>query len=422
MKVLWLCNLMPPAVAHVLGKEAGNKEGWLTGQLEKLLSHRKENGIELGLCFPIAPGSVPIKGSTEEFSYFGFYEDTVHPEKYDVELEEQLKKILQEFAPDIVHCFGTEYPHALAMSRVCEDKKKLLIGIQGLCYKIADFYMADLPESIQKRYLLRDFLKRDNLVRQQRKYVLRGGFEKEALKMARHVTGRTDWDKAAVAEVNPQAEYHFMNESLRSDFYKFRWQLNNCERYSIFLSQGNYPLKGLHYLLWALPDILKQYPQTKVYVAGDVITRYNTLPEKIKISSYGKYCLDLIRKERLADKVCFLGKLDSAGMCERYLKSHVFLSASSLENSPNSVGEAMLLGMPVVSSAVGGVANLIVNGEEGLLYPHQDMKALAAAIMRFFSDDEAAVAFGNRAGEHARLTHDPEINYRRLLEIYGEMT
>lgn len=422
MKVLWLSNQMPPVVARVLGKEAGNKEGWLTGLLEQLLRHRGENGIALGICFPISPGSAPIKGKTEDFSYFGFYEDTMHPEKYDVSLEKQLEDILQEFAPDVIHCFGTEYPHTLAMSRVCKDKERLLIGIQGLCFKYADHYMADLPMRIQKRYLLRDFLKRDNLLRQQRKYVLRGGFEKEALRIVRHVTGRTGWDRAAAAEINPQAEYHFMNESLRPDFYQARWQLNNCKKYSIFLSQGNYPIKGLHYLLWALPDILKQYPQTKVYVAGDVITRYDTLMEKIKIGSYGKYCLDLIKKQKLEDKVSFLGKLDSRRMCERYLKSHVFLSPSAIENSPNSVGEAMLLGMPVVSSAVGGVADLLKDGEEGLLYPHQDVEALASAVIRLFSDDEEAAALGKKAREHALQTHDPERNYKRLLEIYGEMT
>lgn len=421
MKVLWLSNQMPPAVARILGKEAGNKEGWLTGLLEGLLRHREENGLELGLCFPIAPGSAPVKGSTEDFSYYGFYEDAAHPEKYDVSLEKQIKDILQEFAPDIVHCFGTEYPHTLAMSRVCEDKRKLLVGIQGLCFKYADYYMADLPKKIQKRYLLRDFLKRDNLILQQKKYILRGNFEKEALKNVRHVTGRTDWDRAAAAGVNPQAEYHFMNESLRPVFYEARWEMENCEKYSIFLSQGNYPIKGLHYLLNALPDILKRYPQTKVYVAGDVITRYNTLMEKIKIGSYGKYCLDLIKKQKLEDRVCFLGKLDSRKMCERYLKSHVFLSPSAIENSPNSVGEAMLLGMPVVSSAEGGVTNLLKDGEEGLLYPYQDLKALAEAVIRIFSNDEEAACLGNKAREHALRTHDPEINYRRLLEIYGEL-
>ncbi|MGN1147253.1 MAG: glycosyltransferase family 4 protein, partial [Lachnospiraceae bacterium] len=317
--------------------------------------------------------------------------------------------------------FGTEYPHTLAMTKVCGNKEKLLIGIQGLCFKYADYYMADLPKRIQKRFLLRDFLKQDNLVIQQKKYVLRGKFEIEALQNTGHVTGRTDWDRQAAAEVNPKARYHFMNETLRSNFYGPRWSIDTCERHSIFLSQGNYPIKGLHYVLEAMPEILKNFPDTKVYVAGDVITRYGTLMEKIKIGSYGKYCLELMKKYNLAEKVVFLGRLNSEEMCERYLKSHLFLSPSAIENSPNSVGEAMLLGMPVVSSAVGGVANMLTDKEEGLLYPYQDVNKLADAVCTVFADEEQAKAYGERAREHALRTHDPGTNYRRLLEIYREL-
>ncbi len=431
MKVLWLSNQMPPMAAQILGREAGNKEGWLTGLLEQVVRHggpssddtadTEKKDLELGICFPVAADSGPVRGKTEDFSYFGFYEDTVHCERYDSALESQLADILREFQPDIVHCFGTEYPHTLAMSRVCGENTKLLIGIQGLCSRIADAYMADLPENIQKRYLPRDLLKRDNLMRQQRKFARRGQFETEALRNAAHVTGRTDWDREAAARINPKAEYHFMNETLRPEFYDGRWSLENCEKHTVFLSQGNYPLKGLHYLLWALPEILERYPDTRVYVAGDQITRYRTLKEKLKIGSYGKYCLDLMRQYKITEKVCFLGRMSGVRMKERYLRSHVFLSPSALENSPNSVCEAMILGMPVISSAVGGVPSLLRDGEEGILYTRGDTSALAAAVIRIFDEDDRAVALGSRARERALRVHDPETNYRRLLEIYGEI-
>lgn len=236
------------------------------------------------------------------------------------------------------------------------------------------------------------------------------------------MTGRTDWDKGVVQRINPGLTYHFMNETLRPEFYGSEWSLSQCERHSIFLSQGNYPLKGLHYLLAAMPLILRAYPDTKVYVAGDVITRYTTLTEKIKIGSYGKYCIDLIRKNGLEEKVVFLGRLDSGKMCAQYLKSHVFLCASSLENSPNSVGEAMLLGMPVVSAAVGGVPCMLRDKEEGLLYPPQDTGRLAEAVCTMFTDDSFAKQCGRNAGKHALMTHDPETNYRRLLEIYEQLS
>lgn len=422
MKVLWLCNIMLPVVAEALGREASNKEGWLSGLAEQILRHKTENNIQLGICFPVAKGSAPVKGEVQGISYFGFEEDTAKAECYDAALESRLAAVLTEFEPDVIHCFGTEYPHTLAMTRVCKEKDRLLIGIQGLCFKYADYYMADLPEKIQKRYLFRDFLKQDNLVKQQQKYVLRGNFEIEALKNTGNVTGRTDWDLQATKEVNPDVKYHFMNETLRANFYGPVWNFSECEKYSIFLSQGNYPIKGLHYVLQALPDILKKYPETKVYVAGDVITRYGSLMEKIKIGSYGKYCRDLIKKNKLEDKVIFLGRLNSAQMCDRYLKSHLFLSPSAIENSPNSVGEAMLLGMPVVSSEVGGVANMLTHGEEGLLYPYQDVEKLADAVCNIFEQDERAITLGQQARKHALITHAPETNYRRLMEIYEELT
>lgn len=417
MKILWLCNIMLPVIAERLGMPVSNKEGWLSG-LSARLCGKKKKEVELGVCFPVT--GKPIQGRAADIVYYGFPEDTLHPERYDRTVEAHFKKILEDFCPDIVHCFGTEYPHTLAMVRAFDRPSRTLIGIQGLCFVYADAYMADLPMYIQKRTLLRDFLKKDNLRQQQEKYRKRGIYEKEAIERTAHVTGRTDWDKMWTREVNPRAAYHFMNETLRELFYGPVWQLRSCERYSIFISQGNYPIKGLHYMLQALPGVLQRYPQAHVYVAGDQITRFSTLPEKIKISNYGKYLLELIHKKHLQQAVTFMGKLDAQQMLRRFLKSHVFVSPSSIENSPNSVGEAMLLGMPVVSSDVGGVHNMLVRGKEGFLYAAPDTAALTEHICHIFDEryTEETVRMGCAARAHALRTHDPEANCARLMEIY----
>ena len=421
MKVLWLCNIMLPVIAEKLGKPASNKEGWLSGLAQQILMHQEENQIQLGICYPVDKQTQPQKGEVLGISYFEFQEDTARPENYDESMESKFQEILKEFQPDVIHCFGTEYPHTLAMTKACEDKSKVLIGIQGLCYIYADRYFARLPKRIVNRYLFRDFVKRDNIRIGREKFVKRGEYEKQALSLAGHITGRTDWDRAAAQECGPNARYHFMNETLRTNFYDAGWDYETCEPYSIFLSQGNYPIKGLHFMLQAMPEILKQYPQTKVYVAGDVITRYKSLMDKIKISSYGKYCLDLIKQSGLEDKVHFVGRLNATEMCERYVRSHVFVSPSSIENSPNSVGEAMLLGMPVVSSDVGGVANMLTHGKEGILYPYHQVDALADAVCQIFADKEKAVCMGQNARKHAQITHDGRTNYARLMEIYQQI-
>ena len=72
-----------------------------------------------------------------------------------------MQKILADFKPDLVHCFGTEYPHTLAMSKVFEPKGGLLISIQGICTAYAEAYYANLPEKVIRSATLRDILKRE---------------------------------------------------------------------------------------------------------------------------------------------------------------------------------------------------------------------------------------------------------------------
>ena len=81
----------------------------------------------------------------------------------------------------------------------------------------------------------------------------------------------------------------------------------------------------------------------------------------------------------------------------------------------------MLLGVPVVSSEVGGVPSLFTDEEEGLFYPVEDVQKMAEQVMRIFGDDELAMRLSRAAKKRAAQTHDPQTNYRRLLEIYDEI-
>ena len=177
--------------------------------------------------------------------------------------------------------------------------------------------------------------------------------------------------------------------------------------------------KGLHVLLKVLPEIRKEYPDVKLYVAGNKITGEDSFRKRVLIGSYGKYIRKLIREGNLEECVVFLGSLNAEAMKERFLLSNAFISPSMMENSPNSVGEAMLLSMPVITSDVGGVRNLL-DDEEGYIYPPLDEEALKEAILTCFAGNgsEKQKEMCKRAGEHARITHDANTNYKRLLEIY----
>ena len=55
MKVLWVCNIMLPAIARQLGLPYSNREGWLTATLDRFLQEQHRNRINLGIAFPVTP-------------------------------------------------------------------------------------------------------------------------------------------------------------------------------------------------------------------------------------------------------------------------------------------------------------------------------------------------------------------------------
>ena len=421
MRVLWVINQCIPVIAKHLNIEVPNKEGWLTGLSEKLIAE-KDNDLSLGIAFNAGFEDGRYKGEYEVTAY-GYDDDLSVPEEYDESLEYRFKEIIDDFKPDVIHIFGTEYPHTLAVCKAAPDTSKVLIGIQGLCSVYANHYFDGLPEEMYVKETFRDRIKSDNIVKQQAKFVRRGELEIKAIKLAKNVTGRTSWDKKYTSEYNPDAKYYFMNETLRSNFYEGKWKLETCEKHTLFASQGDYPIKGLHVLLRALPEIKKDYPDVKLYVAGNKITGEDSLKKKILIGTYGRYINKLIKDGDLSDNVVFLGSLSAEKMKERYLKSNAFISPSMMENSPNSLGEAMLLSMPVISSDVGGVRDLM-SEEEGFIYPSLDEKALIESVKKCFelngSDTQKEMC--EKAGAKARITHDPDTNYKRLLEIYKSIS
>ena len=108
-------------------------------------------------------------------------------------------------------------------------------------------------------------------------------------------------------------------------------------------------------------------------------------------------------------------------MKQQYLNCHTFVCASSLENSPNSVGEAMLLGTPVVASNTGGITSMVEHEKEGLLFEKGNVKELAEAIIRTWEDNSLIDKITAGAKVRARKTHNADENYGALMEMYRDI-
>jgi glycosyltransferase involved in cell wall biosynthesis len=118
----------------------------------------------------------------------------------------------------------------------------------------------------------------------------------------------------------------------------------------------------------------------------------------------------------LDDRVRFLGALEREDVLALFRAADASLLSSTWENLPHAVVEALAVGTPVVATAVGGVPELVRDGENGLLVPPADPDALAAAIRRLVSDPGLRERLATAAApsvEHLRA----ELLYARLEEI-----
>lgn len=418
MKILWLTNIPLPESSLLLNEKPMPYGGWLVNASKQL----SENDFcELAIAFPKdnIDNYKLLYGETIKYYLFPRIKNR---DKSSIGNNVHLTRIIDEVKPDIVHIFGTEYEHTLEMINICKERSiEAVISVQGLVSVIAKHYTSSLPVNVQRRFTFRDFVKQDSINQQQKKFSKRGNEEIESIKRAQHIIGRTTWDKACISEINPNAQYHFCNETLREEFYKYRWSIEKCEKHSIFVSQGSYPIKGLHFVLEAMRLVLRRFPDAKLYIAGDNIVKSDTLKDKLKKSSYGKYIEKLIQQYDLKNTVFFTGSLNEIKMCQQYLKSHVFVCPSSIENSPNSLGEAMILGIPSVASYVGGIPDMLKDKQEGFLYQHDAPYMLAHYVCEIFDNAELAGNFSNNARQHASETHDRDGNIMRLIDIYSEI-
>jgi len=416
MKILWITNLLFPDPCNYLEIPTPIMGGWMYSFAKDL---NNDDSIELAVA-TVYSGSGKKKIYLDGITYYLLPLKGNNTE-YQKQLEPLWQWAVSDFSPNIAHLHGTEYAHGLAFLNACPEIKSV-VSIQGLVSICEQYYYAGISFfDILKNITFRDVIRKDNIFQQKKKFFKRGIIEEEIIRKTDNVIGRTLWDKAHVFKINSEAKYHFCNETLRSEFYKHTWSYNNCEKYSIFLSQASYPIKGLHQLIKALPSILEKYPHTKVYVAGNDLTDCSSLKKHLKLTGYAKYIKSLISKNNFKEKIIFTGFLNEKEICQQYLKSNVFVCPSSIENSPNSLGEAQIMGVPSIASYVGGTPDMITYGETGLLYRFEEFEMLAQNICSIFNNSTFVNSMSVNGNKAAKYRHNKRLNLIQILSIYNKI-
>lgn len=421
MKVLWLTQVKIPRIDLIEGNSNITVTGgWLTGLSDTML--QSDLVEELTIIYPSFDG-MPHEGKEGKFCYYGmpvnsaqFYDGRLDISTY----KEIMKKYLARNTPDVIHIHGTEFQLSYALALACKELGLINctgVSIQGLVSVYAAHYFAGIPERIVKKRTLWEIKSRNSLIDNLKRYKSRGTYEVKTLQLVPNIIGRTRWDKGCSEFIAPDSKYYFCNETLRSEFYSGSWDYNKCNKHTIFLSQGSKPIKGVHKVLEAIRYIKDRYPNIKVKIGGRNMFSAKSLIQ----DTYARYIHKLVKGYKLEGIIEFTGFLNASEMKEHLLMTNVFVSPSSIENSPNSLGEAMLLGVPCIVSDVGGVPDLLEDRKEGFIYPFDESYMLAYYISEVFENPEKAKGLGLHAQVHARKTHDPDDNFKQLIKIYSEL-
>lgn len=184
------------------------------------------------------------------------------------------------------------------------------------------------------------------------------------------------------------------------------------EREDVIVTAGRLDENKNHaMLIHAFAKIAGEYPTTNLVIYGEGESR-----EKLE---------SLIAEKGLTERISMPGSVTD--IAERICKARIFTLTSNTEGMPNSIMEAMALGIPVVSTdcPCGGPATLIEDGVNGLLVPVGDAFALSDAFRKILSDREFAEKIGENAHNIAQNMNPDKVNSEweeYLLKVAGKQT
>jgi glycosyltransferase involved in cell wall biosynthesis len=322
---------------------------------------------------------------------------------------EEIRRIIDDVRPDLVHVHGTETPNALAaLLAAGPSGTPVLVSIQGLVSEIAPLFLTGLRASdLAADAATTEFLKGRGVLHAWRRMRRAAAMERRALAHVRYVSGRTAWDRQAVLQASPRACYWHVDEALRPPFGDTAWRGGGADAPVILAVASSAPYKGIDVLLRAFATVRKARP-ARLCVVGEIVG-----------TPLWRSLHRLETDLGLQGHVEWVGGSAAAELAAAMSTCNVFVCASRIENSSNGVCEAMLVGAPVIASRVGGIPSLIADGVDGLLFPSGDHAALATAVERVLDDADLARALGRAARARAVARHDPSAIGRALTDAYA---
>ncbi len=284
---------------------------------------------------------------------------------------------------DMVHIHGTEHQYASALLGKNIPK---IISIQGLLHKTYKY-----NNSFNFNWFNWRFLK---------------GYEVKEIKQHKNFICRTHWDQSSIKAINDKASFYHNWEIIRNEFFV---DAHNKDSYNLVFLGGLISIKGINEVLLALKKCIDRNNKYSLTICGD-----------------GKkdQLYRILKKHKMLQcihNIDFIGKQPAGNIVELFKKSFCLLHPTYIDNSPNSVCEAQIAGLPVIATNVGGVASLIESGVSGLLVERYEYDEIASCILNLKDNGYLYDSISQNSKIIARERHNEKSIIDKTILIYNEV-
>ena len=327
---------------------------------------------------------------------------------YSQENKRLMAKALEEFKPDIVHINNFQRQLSASIIDAIKEKNIPIVmtahDLNPICPASIMLYNGEVcddcitkgyAQCIKKKCVKGSTLKSTLGVMEKKYYDIHKVFRKIDCIISPSEFNKNQLVNGKLKYNEIVALHNFVNESERNEYV--------LGDYAFYLGRLSKE-KGILNLIEAIGDI----PDAKLLIAGDG-------PERERIEAY-------ISEHKLDGRITLLGYQNQDSI-HKYITNSRFVVIPSIcnENCPYSVLEAMEIGKPIVASRIGGIPELIADGENGYLYKADDINELKEKLTLLLDDDEKVNSFAQKSRELYESYYSPDSYYNELIKIYNKV-
>ncbi len=249
------------------------------------------------------------------------------------------------------------------------------------------------------------------------------GLLRRKMRAARFVVTCTDANREHLLKIEPSARVHCVYHGLNAEFAELLCESNDATRPSM-------PNERMWLRALGVGRLVEKKGFDVMVEACGILRKREVPFEAVIVGEHGEHEAEIRRRIEalnLGDSVRLAGPMEQSRLFEEYRSAGVFcLPCRVLENGdrdgiPNVLMEAMACGLPVVTTPVSGIPEIIKDGVNGRLVPPDDPAALADALLGLDADPLLAESLSNEARATVRERFDGERFAAELAALFREV-